>query len=378
MIQIVCCYRMKTALGAALTSAMLVLMLVAYSPRAAAEVEIAKTNTIFVANGILTETPKEMPQGFVNIYSYRNPATITPLLRMFTNETGIRTKIVYITKDTDEALRRESRLSPVDILITESTIALETIRQQGLLLSVYGIGTRNAIPNSLMAKDESWFALSTSPLAVYTTKTGLGKLPDNFTYMDIADPKYRGRVCLGADNRDLTLSLIAEMISQHGEVVAKYWLAGLKDNLARNPKGGDRTQLRALNRGDCDLAIGSSRYMGKVMHNFRELKNADNIIANTPMFDTRAKTTFVDISGIAVAKHATNRENAIIFLEFMLSRKSQKVYSAINYEYPARKEIAPPPTTNSWGNIKANTNLKGIYQNYDKAVDLAEEVGLNL
>lgn len=353
-------------------------LLFAHNSTAFGETEIAKTNTIFAANGMISDTPKEMTEGFVNIYTYRSPLSITPLLEMFTKKTGIRTRVVLISQGADEVLRRESRTSPVDILIANNAITLEHIRQEGLLARVYGIGVRNGIPNSLMARDDSWFALSTRTQAVYTTKSGVGKLPDNFTYMNLADPEYRGRICVGAGDDNLNLSLLAEIIAEYGEGVAENWLVGLKSNLARKPKGGDRSQLKDLNKGVCDLALGNSYYMGAIMNNPREINNVENIVVNFPIFSTRTRATFVDISGIAVAKHAPNRDSAIKFVEFMLSERAQKTYAAINYEYPARKEVLPPSITTTWGKIKPNNSIKEIYQNYDKAVELSERVGINL
>lgn len=366
-----------TAAKVFLSAAMLVALL-AHTPTAFGETEIAKTNTVFVANGILSAPPKTIPQGFVNIYTYRDPLTITPLLKMFTKRTGIRTKLVIINYANDDVLGREGRVSPVDIVISDNTITLERIRQQGLLSSVYGVGARNAIPSSLTARDESWFALSTRTQAVYTTKSGIGKLPDNFTYMDLADPKYRGKICIGSGGDELNLSMLAEIIQRYGDERAEAWLVGLKGNLARKPQGGDRAQLQALNLGECDLALGSSSYMGIIHSNYREIENVDNIVINYMVFSDRVPASYMDISGIAVAKHAPNRDSAIQFLEFMLSASAQKTYAAINYEYPVRREVITPSVTTQWGSIKPNNSIKNIYQNYDKAVELSQRVGIDL
>ncbi len=357
----------------------LLFLLFAYPSTLNAEVEIAQTNAIFAANGIVTENPEVMPQGFVNIYMYRDPSTIAPLLEIFTKQTGIRTRVVVIPQVSDEMLKRQGLSTSVDIIISDNIVALETISKEGLLVRVYDIGVRNNIPNYLVAKDESWFAISTRAQAIYTTKAGLGKLPDNFTYMDLADPKYKGQICISSGERsNNNMELLALMIGKYGESVAEEWLIGLKSNLARRPKGDDRTQLKDLNKGLCTIALANSRYLGMAISNLKERSSVSNTVINFPVFDEKKPTTFVTMTTIGVARYATNKQSALRFLEFMLSVRAQRSYASINYEYPARKELSPPSITKSWGEIVPNNNFRKVISNYSKAVDMATRVDIDL
>ncbi len=357
----------------------LVALLFTYPRTVSAEVEIAQTNTIFAANGIVTKNPEMMPQGFINIYMYRDPSTIAPLLELFTKQTGIRTRVVVVSQGSDEMLKRQGLSTSVDIIISDDIVTLDTMSKEGLLVRVYDIGVRNNIPSYLTASDESWFAISTRAQAIYTTKSGLGKLPDNFTYMNLADPKYKGQICLSSGERsNNNMELLALMIGKYGESVAEEWLIGLKNNLARKPKGSDRTQLKDLNRGLCTIALANSRYLGMAMSNLKERSIVDNTVINFPVFSDKKPTTFVTMTTIGVARYATNKQSALRFLEFMLSVKAQRSYASINYEYPSRKELLPPRITQSWGEIVPSSNFKKVISNYSKAVDMAARVDIDL
>ncbi len=370
---------LKYAPPSSLILILLAPLLFAYPSTLNAEVEIAQTNAIFAANGIVTENPEVMPQGFVNIYMYRDPSTIAPLLEIFTKQTGIRTRVVVIPQVSDEMLKRQGLSTSVDIIISDNIVTLETISKEGLLVRVYDIGARNNIPNYLVAKDESWFAISTRAQAIYTTKAGLGKLPDNFTYMDLADPKYKGQICISSGERsNNNMELLALMIGKYGESVAEEWLIGLKNNLARKPKGDDRTQLKDLNKGLCTIALANSRYLGMAISNLKERSSVSNTVINFPVFDDKKPTTFVTMTTIGVARYATNKQSALRFLEFMLSVRAQRSYASINYEYPARKELSPPSITKSWGEIVPNNNFRKVITNYSKAVDMATRVDIDL
>ena len=205
-----------------------------------------------------------MAQGEVNVYSYREPQLIDPLVKAFTDKTGIKVNIVYAAAGLNERLAAEGANSPADLLFTVDAGRLSEAKDAGLTQPV-DLPALKAIPAQLRDPDNHWFGLTMRGRVIYASKDRVKQ--DAITYEELADPKWKGKICSRSGQHVYNTSLLATMIAHKGEAAAEAWAKGFKDNLAQKPAGGDREQVRDVQSGKCDLAIGNTYYMALMMTN---------------------------------------------------------------------------------------------------------------
>ncbi|WP_444944834.1 Fe(3+) ABC transporter substrate-binding protein [Microbulbifer sp. ZKSA006] len=276
----------------------------------------------------------------VNIYSYRQPFLIEPILKEFTETTGIEAKVVYASKGLNERLQREGRNSPADLVLTSNTSSLMDLLNKQLTQPVNSEILQDNIPAQFRDKDGNWFGLTTRARLIYASKDRVK--PGEITrYEDLVDPKWKGRICTRSGKHPYTLSLIASMITHHGEAETKEWLQGVKANLARKPQGNDRAQVKAISEGVCDLSLGNSYYFGKMITNTEQPEQVDWAKSVNLVFPNQQdRGTHMFISGAALTKHAPNRDNAVKLLEFLSGAEAQYTYAEKNFEFPVRPGTA--------------------------------------
>ncbi|GAA5525702.1 iron uptake protein A1 [Microbulbifer aestuariivivens] len=275
----------------------------------------------------------------VNIYSYRQPFLIQPVLDAFTQETGIETRVVYASKGLVERLAREGRNSPADLVLTSNTSNLMQLVNEGLTQPVDSAVLEKNIPPQFRAEDDHWFGLTTRARLIYASKERV-RPGEITTYEELADPKWKGRICTRSGKHPYTLSLIASMIAHHGEEKTRAWLEGVKANLARKPQGNDRAQVKAISEGVCDLSLGNSYYFGNMITNEEEPEQIEWAKSVNLIFpNQQGRGTHMFISGAAVTKHAPNRENAVKLLEFLSGEPAQFLYAEKNFEFPVRPGV---------------------------------------
>tara|TARA_R110002096_G_scaffold350602_2_gene543808 strand:+ start:1433 stop:2083 length:651 start_codon:yes stop_codon:yes gene_type:complete len=193
----------------------------------------------------------------VNIYSHRQPELIQPLIDAFTAETGIDVNIAFVDKGMAERLVAEGKRSPADLVLTVDIARLAQIVDAGVTQAVDSAVLQANIPANLRDPANQWFGLTSRARIVYAAKDRVS--PDEITtYEDLADPKWKGRICTRSGTNDYNVALMAAVIAHRGEAAAKTWALGLKANLARRPAGGDRDQVKAIWAGECDIAIGNT------------------------------------------------------------------------------------------------------------------------
>lgn len=313
----------------------------------------------------------------VNVYSYRQPYLIEPLLKEFEAQSGVKVNLIYADKGLVERVKREKELTPADVLLTVDISRVMELVNAGLAEHVHSAVLEKNIPAQYRDKNDEWFALTTRARAIYTSKDRVGKLPENFTYYDLAKPELKGKVCVRSGKHAYNVSLVASMIAHDGEAKAKEFLVGLKNNLAQKPQGGDRDQVKAIKEGICDYSLGNSYYFGKMLEDDKQRAWAESVYINFPNQTTTG--THVNISGVAVAKYSKNKENALKLVEFLSSDKAQHLYAELNHEYPVKLGVAVSKLVESWGTFKADTlPLNDIAKNYDKALKLIDEVKFDL
>jgi iron(III) transport system substrate-binding protein len=310
-------------------------------------------NATCVAVLVLASTPFVQPAhaaGEVNIYSYREPGLINPLLSQFSKETGIKTNVVFASNGLIERLAAENKNSPADLLLThESGLLLQAVAA-GVTQPMHSDAIDKAIPVGLRDDKDQWFGLTRRARVVYASKDRVKQ--DAITYEELADPKWRGKICIRSGQHTYNVALVASMIAHNGEEATEKWLNGLRANLARRPAGGDREGVRDVQAGLCDIAIGNTYYMAAMLKNPDQKAWADAVRIIFPNANDRG--THVNVSGMALTANAPNKENAVKLMEFLASPEAQRIYAEANGEYPVVDGVPASALVQSWGPLKAD------------------------
>jgi iron(III) transport system substrate-binding protein len=308
----------------------------------------------------------------VNIYSYRQPFLIEPLTTAFTDKTGIKVNIVYLRKGMIERMKAEGKRSPADVVLTVDISRLSALVEAGLTQQVVSQTLSNNVPEKYRDPAGHWFGLTTRARIIYVSKERV-RTGEIKSYEDLADAKWRGKVCTRSGLNAYNLALTSAIIHHHGEDYAKKWLDGFKQNLARKPQGNDRAQVKAIWAGECDLSIGNTYYMGKMLKDPEQADWAKSVNIVFPTFEGGG--THVNVSGIGMAKFSPNKENALALMEFLSSGEAQEIYATANFEYPIAPGTKVDDLVKSWGSFNAdNVNLMTIAKLRKKALKLTEIV----
>ncbi|WP_407331425.1 Fe(3+) ABC transporter substrate-binding protein [Enterovibrio sp. 27052020O] len=313
----------------------------------------------------------------VNVYSYRQPFLIEPMLDAFTKETGIKVNVKFAKEGLAEKLQQEGEYSPADVLLTVDIARLKELVNKDLVQSVDSTLIDENVPSQFRDSDDRWFALTLRSRSVYSSRDRVGKLGNDFDYMDLAKPEWKGKICTRSGKHPYNVSLVSSVIANHGEAEAKAWLEGVKANLARKPQGNDRAQVKAISEGLCDISLGNSYYLGKMLADEKQLAWAEAVYLNYP--GQNAQGAHVNVSGMAMAKFAPNKDNAQKLMEFLTSDVAQKMYAELNYEDPVKPGVSSSELVASWGDYRADKlPLETVAENHEKAMKLLDETKFDL
>jgi len=308
----------------------------------------------------------------VNIYSYRQPELIAPLLEAFTEETGIRANVSFLKKGMLEKLKAEGARTPADVILTVDIARLDALVEAGVTQPVKSETITASIPEIYRDPDGEWFGLTTRARVVFASKERV-KPGEITTYEDLASEKWKGRICIRSGLNPYNVALFAGHLYHHGSEGTKEWLEGLKANLARKPQGNDRAQVKAVWAGECDIAIGNTYYLGKMLENPEQKPWAEAVNVVFPVFEGGG--THVNLSGMAMTKGAPHPQAALKLMEFLASPRAQQIYAEANYEYPVAPGVAPSDLVRSWGSFTPdNAPLADLAKLRPQAVKLVEEV----
>jgi iron(III) transport system substrate-binding protein len=278
------------------------------------------------------------PQGkLLNLYSSRHYSTDEALYTNFTKQTGVRINRIDAAEDPlIERIRNEGARSPADVLITVDAGRLWRAEQLGFFQPVKSALLESRIPANLRHAEGLWFGFSTRARVIYYDKSRIK--PGELTrYEDLADPKWKGRICVRSGGHIYNLSLLSSIISHLGEAGAEAWAKAVVANLARAPKGGDTDQIAAVAAGECQIAIANTYYYARLA---RSAKPDDRSIAEKvgvvwPNQAPGDRGAHINISGAGVLKNAPHRDNAVRFLEYLASDDAQRYFADGNNEWPA-------------------------------------------
>jgi iron(III) transport system substrate-binding protein len=314
----------------------------------------------------------------VNIYSYRQEFLIRPFLDRFTEETGIKVNVVFAETGMAERLKAEGMNSPADLVLTVDIARLDELTEAGVLQPVTTSTLTANVPESYRHPEGLWYGLTKRARLIFASKE---RVPEGTitTYEELADPKWRGKICMRSAKHVYNRALLAAMIAAHGEEKAKQWAAGLKDNQARKPQGSDRSQVKAVMEGACDLALGNNYYYGLMKFNDEQPEQKEWAASVYPIFPNQdGRGTHVNISGVGLTKASKNRDAAIRLMEFLSGDEAQRMYAAQNFEYPVKVGVPWNEEVASWsgGAFKTDSvSLQKIAELSPVAVKIFNEVG---
>ena len=321
-------------------------------------------------------SPDTLTSSELNIYSARKEALIKPLLDRFSEATG--TQINLVTGKGDALLTRlqsEGINSPADLLLTVDAGRLYRAQQAGVLQPMISELLNAAIPQHLRSADDQWFGLSVRARVIVYAKDRVG-VKQLSNYEALAEPRWRGKVCVRSSSNIYNQSLVASMLATEGMQHTETWLEGLVANFARTPAGGDRDQIKAVAAGLCDVAIVNSYYLGGMLRSSdpAQLKAASSVGLFWPNQDGRG--THINISGAGVTRSSQNPELAAQLIAFLASDESQRWYAEMNNEFPVRADIEVSETLRTWGGFDADQlNVTELGRNNANAIMAMDRAG---
>jgi iron(III) transport system substrate-binding protein len=335
-----------------------------------------RTLALLAIAGTIAATGTASAQsGEVNVYTYRETKLIQPLFEAFTRDTGIKVNVISASSGLEQRIKTEGANSPADVLLTVDISRLEDAVQAGITQPLGSAAIEKTVPTQYRDPEGHWAAVSLRARVVYASKD---RVPQSaITYEELADPKWKGKICIRSGQHMYNNALFAAMIAKHGEAKAEDWLKGLKANLAQKPSGGDRETARDVAAGKCDLGIGNTYYWALMMDREAERKpwaEATKVIL--PTF--QGGGTHVNLSGVAIMKTAPHKANALKFVEWMTGEKAQQMHADLNYEYPVRAGVGINKTIAGYGALKPDPMpLTAVAANRKKASALVDKVGFD-
>jgi iron(III) transport system substrate-binding protein len=326
---------------------------------------------VLVSSSVLAQSTE------VNIYSYREPGLIQPLLDQFTAETGIKTNVLFAGDGLLERVAAEGELSPVDVVLTVDIGNLVGAKEQGLTQPITTPALAERLAPEFRDADGAWAALSLRARVFYVSNARVDATA--LTYEDIAKPEWKGRLCTRPGDHVYNIGLIANRIEAWGLDKTRDWLSAVRDNLAYAPTGNDRAGVKAILEGSCDLSISNTYYMGLMLNNEAEPEQKQWAASARIIYpDAEGEGTQVNAAGAFIAKYAPNPDNANKLVEFLLSDEAQQLYANGNYEYPAVTSVEPDELVLSWGKLNpSKVSLSETAAHRAEAAALVDEIKFN-
>ena len=335
------------------------------------------TGFVIVAALSLQCAPAWAADETVNIYSYRQPDLIKPLTERFTEKTGIATRVIFADKGLAERIKAEGANSPADVILTVDISRLDGAVETGVTQPVRSKMIDGRIPARFRDPAGHWFGITTRSRIIYASRERVDA--ETLRYEDLADPKWKGRICTRSGQHVYSIGLISSMIAHLGPDSAEKWLQDVRDNLARKPAGNDRAQVKSIYAGECDIALGNTYYMALMLTNEKEPEQKDWANSVRVIFpNSEDRGSHINISGMAMAANAPNKANALKFMEFLTSDEAQEIYAKINHEYPVVEGVAISDMVRSFGDLKADPlPISELARFRQQASELVDKVGFN-
>jgi iron(III) transport system substrate-binding protein len=316
------------------------------------------------------------PTRVVNVYSARHYDVDETLYKKFVEDTGISLKIIEGQSDElIERIRTEGENSPADVFVTVDAGRLWRAEEAGLFQAVSSPVLEAEIPENLRHPEGLWFSLTKRARVIVYDKSQVDA-SELSTYEDLADPKWQGQVCVRSSNNIYNQSLLGSMIETIGLESTEAWAKGLVNNFARQPEGGDISQIKAVAAGQCKVAIVNHYYWARLAKSDDPIDQ--DVVDKTGVFfpNQDDRGTHVNVSGVGVLATAPHPQEAIIFLEFLVSPAVQEVFAQSNNEYPVVEGVTLEPVVAELGEFKVDeVNIAAYGRHNPEVVKLVDRVG---
>lgn len=323
------------------------------------------------------EQPEEVVvEQVVNVYTHRHYEADEQLFELFTKQTGIEVNIVKASAD-ELMVRMENEGAdcPADVLITVDAGRLVRAKDKGLFQPISSKELEANIPANLRDAEGHWFGQTMRARLLVYSKERV-KPEELNSYADLTYGKWKGRILVRSGENMYNRSLLASMIAHYGEDDARNWAAGIVANMARDPKGGDRDQIKAIAAGQGDVAIVNSYYLGGMLSSEDADERAAGEAVQVFFPDQDGVGTHINVSGAGVAKYAPHKENAIKLLEFFAGADAQRIFAEANQEYPVRPGVEASAILRNWGTFKMDSlPVQALGGHNEQAAMLFDQAG---
>lgn len=312
----------------------------------------------------------------VNLYSQRHYKVDEKQYENFTKKTGIKVNVIKANADElIERLKNEGENSPADLFVSVDAGKLQKGANLGLFQKVSSSVIENNVSNDLLDKNGFWIPITyRARIIVYSNDRV--KKEDLSTYEDLSNEKWKGRILVRSSSNAYNQALMSSIVANLGSDVASKWSKAVVQNFARDPKGSDRDQVKAIAAGQGDIAIVNSYYIGLLLSSQKEEELNAGKAVSVFFPNQNDRGSHINISGIGLAKNSPNKENAIKLMEYLTSEEAQNTYVNNSYEYPANPMVKPSKIVQDWGEFKRDNldlNNLGIYR--DEALKIFDKTG---
>ena len=314
----------------------------------------------------------------VNLYSQRHYAVDELQYKNFTKLTGIKVNVVKANADElIERLKNEGESSPADLFITVDASKLQKAAEFELLQKVNNKIINNNVSHNLKDKNNFWVPITYRARIVVYSNDRVQK-SELSTYEDLANAKWKNRILVRSSSNAYNQALMSSLVANLGSDMASNWSEGIVKNFARDPKGNDRDQVKAIAAGQGDLAIVNSYYIGLLLSskNEEEINAGKSVSVFFPNQGKNERGSHINVSGIGLTKNSPNKENAIRLMEYLTSIDAQNTYVNNSYEYPANPLVKPSKIVQDWGTFKIDTldlNMLGKFR--QEAIRIFDKTG---
>ncbi len=319
---------------------------------------------------------KQKDNEVLNIYSKRHYQVDKDLFKKFEEENNIKVNVVKANSDElIERIKTEGENCPADLLITVDAGKLYKAANENLLDKINTNEINSNIKKELVDKNGFWLPITYRAriIAYNPRKVNIEELS---TYEDLTNEKWENRILVRTSTNAYNQALLSSLVAHHGEEFALEWSNKVVANFAREPKGNDRDQVRAIVANIGDIAIVNSYYIGllKSSSDSIDRKTGESVNVFFPNQAENERGAHVNISGVGLLKNSPNKDNAIKFMKFITSEYAQKYYTNNSFEYPVNINVNPSSTIAKWGDFKIDQlDLNELGIKRKKAVEIFEK-----
>ena len=314
----------------------------------------------------------------VNLYSQRHYAVDELQYKNFTEKTGIKVNVVKANADElIERLKNEGESSPADLFVTVDAGKLFNAREAGVLQKIPSENINQNIMSELRDPEGFWAPITYRSRVIVYSNERVEK-SDLSTYEDLANPKWKNRLLVRSSSNAYNQALMSSLVANLGSENTENWSSAVVSNFARDPKGSDRDQVKAIAAGQGDIAIVNSYYIGLLLASEKEeeLNAGNSVSVFFPNQGEGDRGSHINISALGLIKSSPNKENAIKLIEYLTSEEAQDVYVNNSYEYPANSMVEPSQIVKSWGGFKIDKlNLNALGEFRPEALRIFDKTG---